>query len=137
MVDIKTIRPGMQLLFYEPNILRLLEKEGKKPGEIEKQQEKTAFLGKVFSVDLPKNEIALMVRGEIRTFSPDALWSLPDEAGKTTMNASSDKVTEKLMSLIVGIHDGRVGSMGLQEVADILRKRGVKPIRAQELIEVL
>ncbi|MFH1780630.1 MAG: hypothetical protein ABH841_01290 [Candidatus Nealsonbacteria bacterium] len=79
MVDIKTIIRGIQVLFYEPNVMLLLEKEGKNPGEIE-TREKKAMLGKVVAVDLVKNTIIVRaLRDEIRSFHPSELWLLPQE----------------------------------------------------------
>ena len=136
MVDIGNIVIGMQLLLYEPNILKILDKEGQRPGEIERELEKMWVLGKVFFVDLQRNEIALKVRDEIRTFSPEELWLLPSRTGGTTTNAPPDRM-QSLMGFILSIARGEVNESALQEIADELKRRGATPTAPQELIEAL
>ncbi len=136
MVDIGNIVIGMQLLLYEPNILKILDKEGQRPGEIERELEKMWVLGKVFFVDLQRNEIALKVRDEIRTFSPEELWLLPSRTGGTTTNAPPDRM-QSLMGFILSIARGEVNESALQEIADELKRRGATPTAPQELIETL
>lgn len=137
MVDIRKIIRGMQLIFYETNVLLLLDKEGERPGEVEGKQDKIAFLGKVFSVDPQKNEVTLRIRDELRAFSPNELWLLPDKAEKTEENTPPSAIAEKLMGIIISLAEGKVGPPALQEIANELKKRGGKPIAPQELLEVL
>ncbi|MFH1575678.1 MAG: hypothetical protein ABIB55_01900 [Candidatus Nealsonbacteria bacterium] len=120
MVNVRELKNGMTLLTHEYDELQEREK---------------AMFGSVFGVDAQRQEVILMIKGELRTFPANRLWRLPYEAEvKKTITTSMEKM---LMGFIVGINDGLVSTAGLQEIANAFKGHGIKPVRTQELVEVL
>lgn len=120
MIDINTIRKGMVLISHEPDPLW---------AEEPRKKERMLF-GVVYWIDYKKREVTLMMKNIQRVFKPENLWYLPYETEPIN-------IKEKLMGFIVGISTGQVGKIGLQQVAEELKQRGIGPIKAEELIKVL
>ena len=160
MVNIKTIGRGMQVLFYASNVMRLLEREGQNPREGEESREKMAFLGRVFSVNIQENTIALRVRDEIQNFAPDELWLLPDpelttctppepvhhqlhdskHQSECSVPPSRDRnLLQLLAGFIKTLAEGGSSPESVKEIAMTLEVKGIarKSTRAQQIIEAL
>ncbi len=120
MVNIEGIKIGQKLVVVEVSYGR-----------------EVALVGPVTFIDRERNEIAIRIGRDHRSFPVGILGYDPRDEKTTTNKPTKNRIDEKLMGFIVGINDGQVGTIGLREVADVFKKHGVKPIKAQELIAVL
>jgi len=77
VMNIEDVRIKGQLLVCVPNVFKVLDREGQRPGAIEPSPELMAFLGTVVGVDNKK--IILKIKGQDCPFDPKDVWTLPPE----------------------------------------------------------
>ena len=94
--------------------------------------------GPVMIIDTERGEVGIKAEDDaIRSFLPKQLSTIYDfvnncRAGRPSPNRDG---IQTLMGYIVSLAEGKTAA--LQEVADCLRSKGVKPVAPQEVLESL
>jgi len=123
MVDIDRVRKGDILITEEPMFgqLRLL-------------------YGPVVLIDDERKEVAIELGEERRSFPTAKLWTIPAfMARKATVQQKIviNSGTRVLAGFIATLLEGGVDQRNFNDILGEIRKRGIRPARIQEVLEVL
>jgi len=98
------------------------------------------FYGPVVIIDHERKEVAIKMGEDARLFPVNRLWTIPSFL--THKTAGQQKIpigsgTKVLAGFIANVLTGNVKQGDVGDILELLKKRGITPVRTQEALEVL